>query len=124
MWCTVSTWSLRSLHLPGLPGSHQQTSGSDFSGQLATGRHFKTFSFGKVGRCATLMMAFMVPGLCTESLGIAEVSTVPGRSCAKSCHSGLSLGMPEAKTSEIRWYWLPTAPLRFSQRGLAGSLGG
>src|SRR5215203_51096 len=124
MWWTASTASLRSLHFPALPGSHQQVSGSEPGAQLATGRHLTTFSPSKVGRWAKLMRAFMVPGLCTRSLGMAEVSTVPGRSCEKSCHSKLSLGVPEAMISEERTYWLPTAPFRFSQRGLDGSLGG
>src|SRR3954468_9923026 len=55
---------------------------------------------------------------------MAEVSTVPGRSCEKSCHSRLFATVPEAMISEIRAYGLPTAPLRFSQRGWAGSWGG
>ena len=32
--------------------------------------------------------------------------------------------MPEVRTSEMREYWLPWAPLMFSHFGLAGSLGG
>jgi hypothetical protein len=32
--------------------------------------------------------------------------------------------MPDVRISETREYWLPIAPFRFSQRGLAGSCGG
>ena len=32
--------------------------------------------------------------------------------------------MPDVRTSETREYWLPSAPLRFSHCGLAGSFGG
>ncbi len=112
------------MHLPGLPGSHQQASGSAPAGQAATGRHLRTFSLKPCGREAKLIRAFIVPGLWTMSLGIAEVSTVPGRSCENSCHSGLSVGMPEAMISELRRYWLPISSLRFSHCGWAGSFGG
>ena len=70
------------------------------------------------------MMALMVPGLFTWSVGTAEVSTVPGRATEKTCHSSVSGGMPDTKISEMRRYWLPTVPLMFSHDGLAGSGGG
>src|SRR5215212_827740 len=122
MWKTSPSSELHCRHLPGLPGSHQQVSSE--GGQEETGRHLATFSLKPWGREAKLMMAFIVPGLCTPSLGMAEVSTEPGRSCEKSCHSGLSTGIPEAMISELRRYWLPIRSLRFSHCGLAVSFGG
>src|SRR3546814_11324125 len=70
------------------------------------------------------MMAFIVPGLLTWSLGIAEVSLVPGRACANTWYSSDAGGMPEASSSEMRRYWLPIAPLMLAHSGLAGSSGG
>ena len=60
----------------------------------------------------------MVPGLLTESLGTAEVSTVPGRAWEKICHSRLLSDIPEAMISEDRLYWFPTSPSMFSQAGV------
>src|SRR5262245_47513297 len=71
-----------------------------------------------------LRIALIVPGLCTWSVGIADVSDVPGRACANICASSVVPDMPEVRISETREYWLPIAPLMFSQRGLAGSFGG
>ena len=56
--------------------------------QRPAGRHFVTCS-SNVGRRSRLMSGFIVPGLLIWSLGTADVSTVPGRACAKICHSRL-----------------------------------
>ena len=70
------------------------------------------------------MMAFMVPGFDTVSIGNAEVSTVPGRERAISCHSRRSCDMPEPSSCEMRLYWLPTRPSMFFHSGALGSAGG
>src|SRR3546814_6222603 len=70
------------------------------------------------------MIELIVPGLLTWSLGIAEVSLVPGRACANTWYSSEAGGMPEASSSEMRRYWLPIAPLMLAHSGLAGSSGG
>src|SRR5215831_6732447 len=106
----------RSQHLPTRPGSHQHLSAEAPPGQAETLRHFRTSS-SNVGRCFRLMMAFIVPGLDTKSMGSAEVSTIPGRARAMSCHSKLCFGMPEPKRLEIRLYWLPTSALMFAHFG-------
>src|SRR5262245_6304408 len=123
MWCTVSLASPRDQHLPSRPGSHQQV-GEALSGQDAVLRHLMIDSPDIIGRCATLMSALIVPGLLTWSVGIAEVSEVPGRACANTCHSSELRGMPETMISETRAYWLPTSALMFSHFGFAGSSGG
>ncbi len=92
--------------------------------QSATLRHLLTSSSENVGRCLVWMIALMVPGLLTWSVGIAEVSDVPGRACANICASSVVPAMPEASTSEMRLYWLPMPPLMFSHLGFAGSFGG
>ena len=56
----------------------------------STLRHLFTISPAKVGRCARLMIALIVPGLLIWSLGIADVSLVPGRACAKTWYSSES----------------------------------
>src|SRR4249919_960391 len=109
-------------HLPSRPGSHQQA--GSLSLQAATLRHLSTISPEKVGRCARLVIALIVPGLLIWSLGIADVSLVPGRACAKTWYSSESCGIPEASISEMRRYWLPITPLMLLQSGLAGSFGG
>src|SRR3546814_11908260 len=70
------------------------------------------------------MIELIVPGLLTWSLGIAEVSLVPGRACANTWYSSEAGGMPEASSSEMRRYWLPIAPLMLAHSGLPGSSGG
>ena len=70
------------------------------------------------------MIALIVPGLCTWSVGIAEVSEVPGRACENICASSVAPDMPDVRISETRVYWFPSAPLRFSHCGLAVSFGG
>src|SRR3546814_20176010 len=70
------------------------------------------------------MIELIVPGLLTWSLGIAEVSLVPGRACANTWYSSEAGGMPEASSSEMRRYWLPIAPLMLAHSGLTGSSGG
>src|SRR5687768_13649647 len=124
MWCTVSFASLRDQHLPCRPGSHQHAAVFFSVPQLSVLRHLMIDSFSNTGRCAMLMSALMVPGLLTWSVGMAEVSEVPGRACANICHSSVLLGMPETMISEMRVYWLPTRPLMFSHFGWAGSSGG
>src|SRR6476659_8669816 len=109
-------------HLPSRPGSHQQAGSCCL--QAPTLRHLSTISPAKVGRCARLMIALIVPGLLIWSLGIADVSLVPGRACANTWYSSESCGIPDASISEMRTYWLPIAPLMLAQAGLAGSFGG
>src|SRR3546814_8471419 len=70
------------------------------------------------------MIELIVPGLLTWSLGIAEVSLVPGRACANTWYSSEAGGMPEASSSEMRRYWLPIALLLLAHSELAGSSGG
>ena len=120
---TISVFRLFSQHLPSRPGSHQQVSGSAPASQAAALRHFSTSS-SKSGRRAKLMMAFMVPGLETKSIGSAEVSTMPGRARAMSCHSSRCGERPLPRSSETRLYWLPTSASMFSQAGCVGSSGG
>src|SRR5262245_39967654 len=103
MWCTRSLFCDRSQHFPSLPGSHQQARSSAPAAHDVTGRHLITCS-SNVGRCARFMIGFIVPGLLTESLGIPDVSTVPGRVCENVCHSMLLSDIPEAKISEMRPY--------------------
>ena len=70
----------RCQHLPSRPGSHQQAASS-----LLQARNLAPLVdvfTANVGRTLVLMIAFIVPGLCTWSVGIAEVSEVPGRACA------------------------------------------
>ena len=86
-------------------------------------RHFKTSS-SKSGRRAKLMIAFIVPGFDTKSIGTAEVSTIPGRARAISCHSSRCGERPLPSRFETRLYWLPTSASMFSQPGLVGSAGG
>ena len=76
------------------------------------------------GRWLKLWMALIVPGFDTWSVGIAEVSDVPGRACEYIWYSSESYGIPEPSSSEMRRYWLPTAPLMFSHFGRSGSAGG
>src|SRR3546814_4092335 len=83
MWCTVSCATLLRQHLPTRPGSHQQLVSGSPASQASTLRHLSTTSLAKVGRWRKLMIELIVPGLLTWSLGIAEVSLVPGRACAK-----------------------------------------
>src|SRR5262245_10048414 len=103
MWCTGSVFCDLSQHFPSRPGSHQQARSSAPAAHDVTGRHLITSS-EKVGRRARFMMAFIVPGLLTESFGIPEVSTVPGRACENVCHSMLLGDIPDAKISEMRPY--------------------
>src|SRR3546814_8687285 len=124
MWCTVSCATPLRQHLPSRPGSHQHAVSGSPGSQAVTLRHLSTTSLAKVGRWRKLMMAFIVPGLLTWSLGIAEVSLVPGRACANTWYSSDAGGMPEASSSEMRRYWLPIAPLMLAHSGLAGSSGG
>src|SRR5512145_1357584 len=125
MWCTASCARPLRQHLFCRPGSHQHVSwSSSFCSQLAALRHLTMSSLAWVSRCLVLISALMVPGLFTWSVGMAEVSEVPGRACAKICHSGLSVGMPDTISSEMRRYWLPTPPLMFSHLGCSASLGG
>ena len=71
------------------------------------------------------MSGFIVPGLLTWSFGTADVSTVPGRACAKICHSRLfSRHARGQDLGRARLYWLPTRPSMFSHCGCAGSCGG
>ena len=70
------------------------------------------------------MIAFIVPGLETKSIGSAEVSTMPGRARAMSCHSRRCGESPLPRSSEMRLYWLPTSASMFSQAGWLGSAGG
>src|ERR1700674_235332 len=121
MLCTCSRNSLRAQHLPGLPGSHQQLAVP--SGQLAALRHFNT-RCSEVGRLARLMMAFIVPGLEMVSMGSAEVSTVPGRERAMSCHSRRCCDMPDASICDTRLNWLPTRPSTFFHSGAPTFAGG
>src|SRR5690606_12426739 len=116
--------SPRTQHLPLRPGSHQQAAPFFCSPQLSALRHLMIDSFSNTGRCAMLMSALMVPGLFTWSVGMAEVSEVPGRACANICHSSVFAAMPYTMISEMRVYWLPTRPLMFSHFGFAGSSGG
>lgn len=87
-------------------------------------RHLITDSLAKVGRLPRLISALIVPGLLTWSVGIAEVSLVPGLAWANICHSRVFDAMPETMISETRVYWLPISPLMFSHAGRAGSAGG
>src|SRR5712691_4846667 len=100
-WATRSIFSLWLQHLLALAGSHQHLASPP--GQLEAFRHFST-RCSCVGRLAKLMMAFMVPGFDTVSIGSAEVSTVPGRERAISCHSSRSCDMPEPSSCEMRLY--------------------
>src|SRR5512134_2486846 len=112
MWCTSSCARPLRQHFASRVGSHQQVSFSVSSfSQEVTLRHLMMSSPGKVGRCAVLMIALIVPGLFSWSVGIADVSDVPGRACANTCHCRLSVGIPDTRISEIREYWLPTSPL-------------
>ena len=70
------------------------------------------------------MIAFIVPGLETKSIGSAEVSTMPGRARAISCHSSRCGERPLPSMFEMRLYWLPTRASMFSHAGSAGSAGG
>ncbi len=70
------------------------------------------------------MIAFIVPGLETKSIGSAEVSTIPGRARAMSCHSSRCGDIPLPSMLEMRLYWLPTSASMFSQAGWLGSAGG
>src|SRR3546814_1974974 len=104
MWCTVSCATPLRQHLPSRPGSHQHAVSGSPGSQAVTLRHLSTTSLAKVGRWRKLMMAFIVPGLLTWSLGIAEVSLVPGRACANTWYSSDAGGMPrsEEHTSELQ----------------------
>src|SRR5512134_2610034 len=125
IWCAASAARPLRQHLSWRPGSHQQVSFStSLVSQALTLRHLMMSWLANVGRWLVLMMALIVPGLLTWSVGMAEVSEVPGRACAKICHSGLSVGMPDTISSEMRRYWLPTPPLMFSHLGCSASLGG
>src|SRR3546814_1345589 len=124
MWCTVSCATLLRQHLPSRPGSHQQLVSGSPASQASTLRHLSTTSLAKVGRWRKLMIELIVPGLLTWSLGIAEVSLVPGRACANTWYSSEASGMPEASSSAMRRYWLPIAPLMLAHSGLAGASGG
>ena len=86
-------------------------------------RHFR-IRCSCTGRLATLMIAFIVPGFEARSMGSAEVSTMPGRARAISCHSRRRGDMPEPSMLETRLYWLPTSPSMLSQLGWFGSAGG
>src|SRR5512132_4063520 len=112
----------RFQHSPSRPGSHQQLASPWV--QAPTLRHLLTISPGNVGRTVVWMIAFIVPGLCTWSVGIADVSEVPGRACANICASSVVPDMPDVMISDMREYWLPMAPLMFSHFGWAASLGG
>ena len=70
------------------------------------------------------MIAFIVPGFDTKSIGSAEVSTMPGRARAISCHSSRCGDSPLPSRFETRLYWLPTSASMFSQAGFDGSAGG
>src|SRR5215831_14619074 len=120
---TRSVFSLWLQHLLALAGSHQHLASPP--GQLEALRHFST-RCSCSGRLAgpKLMMAFMVPGFDTVSIGSAEVSTVPGRARAISCHSRTCGSIPEASICDTRLYWLPTSPSMFSHSGLLGTAGG
>src|SRR5262249_15416746 len=122
MWFTGSIASLRDQHLLVRCGSHQQVA-LDPSRQAEALRHFKTLC-RNFGRLSKLWIAFMVPGLDTVSIGSAEVSTIPGRARAISCHSRTCGSIPEASICDTRLYWLPTSPSMFSHSGLLGSAGG
>ncbi len=88
MWCTVSLARDCSQHLPSRPGSHQHfVPAAGVAEHAATLRHLMTSSSGNVGRWCRLMSALMVPGLLTRSVGIAEVSDVPGRACENTWYS-------------------------------------
>src|SRR5262245_43223937 len=69
-------------------------------------------------------MALIVPGFDTWSVGMAEVSDVPGRAWAYIWYSSELCGIPEPRSSEMRRYWFPIAPLMFSHFGCAASAGG
>src|SRR6187549_4025515 len=90
---TRSFSTLRAQHLPSR--SHQHDPAGAFGSHVEAARHLGTASSPNRGRTLVLRIAFMVPGLCTWSLGTAEVSTVPGRAWVKICHSGLSFAMPD-----------------------------
>ena len=91
MWCTVSGARARSQHFPSRPGSHQHfVSAAGVAGQAVTLRHLITSSPSNCGRWWKLWMALMVPGFETWSVGIAEVSDVPGRACAYIWYSSES----------------------------------
>ena len=70
------------------------------------------------------MIAFIVPGFETKSIGSAEVSTIPGRARAISCHSSRCGEIPLPSMFDTRLYWLPTSASMFSQLGCFGSAGG
>src|SRR2546423_319999 len=55
---------------------------------------------------------------------MADVSTIPGRACAKTWYSMARGETPDPRICEKREYWFPTVPEIFSSLGLAGSLGG
>src|SRR5690242_9332611 len=118
---TRSIFSLWLQHLLALAGSHQHLASPP--GQLETLRHLST-RCSCSGRLPKLMMAFMVPGFDTVSIGSAEVSTVPGRARAISCHSSRSCDMPEPSSCETRLNWLPTSPSMFFHSGALGLAGG
>src|SRR3546814_15771702 len=124
MWVTGSCATLLRQHLPSRPCSHQQLVSGSPASQASTLRHLSTTSLAKVGRWRQLMIELIVPGLLTWSLGIAEVSLVPGRACAHTWYSSEAGGMPDARSSAMRWYLLPIAPLMLAHSGLAGSSGG
>src|SRR5258705_12902156 len=122
MWGAGSVFSLWLQHLLALAGSHQHFAFGP-SGQLDALRHFTT-RCSCSGRLAKLEIAFMVPGFDTVSIGSAEVSTVPGRERAISCHSKRSCDMPDPSICETRLNWLPIRPSMCSHFGRLGSAGG
>src|SRR3546814_14907265 len=124
MWCTVACATPVRQHLPSRPGSHQHAVSGSPGSQAVALRHLSTTSLAKVGRWRKLMNELIVPGLLTWSLGIAEVSLVPGRACANTWYSSEAGGMPADSSSAMRRYWLPHAPLRLAPKGLAGCPGG
>src|SRR3546814_19346408 len=107
MWCTVSCATPLRQHLPSRPGSHQHAVSGSPGSQAVALRHLSTTPLAKVGRWRELMMEFIVPGLLTWSLGIAEVSLLPGRVCANTWHSSHAGGSTAART-------LQTARARFA----------
>ena len=78
MWWTVSVFVLLCQHLPSRPGSHQQVASGSLFSHEPTLRHLLITSPSKTGRRARLMIAFIVPGLFTWSVGTADVSEDPG----------------------------------------------
>src|SRR5690349_11106501 len=55
---------------------------------------------------------------------MADVSTIPGRACAKTWYSMARGETPDPRIWEKREYWFPTVPEICSSFGFAGSVGG